>query len=115
MIVGLEHNDFTFYSIRKNSSHLKLLTAHSVLFLLARSLIHSACAVRGCNCCGIGAVNYGREWLSHSQGPLWWLRQRRKVNGVCFTSWGPMEREECRGPQCRPTASGLLGHMDTTL
>lgn len=24
MIVGLEHNDFTFYSIRKNSSHLQL-------------------------------------------------------------------------------------------
>lgn len=23
MIVGLEHNDFTFYSIWKNSSHLK--------------------------------------------------------------------------------------------
>lgn len=46
MIVGLEHNDFTFYSIRKSSSHLKLLTAHSVLFLLACSLIHSVCAVR---------------------------------------------------------------------
>lgn len=60
MIVGLEHNDFTFYSIRKNSSHLKLLMAHSILFPLARSLIHSVFVVQGCNCCGIGAVNYGR-------------------------------------------------------
>lgn len=67
--MGLEHNDFTFYSIQNNSSHLKCLMARSVLLLLAPSLIHSVCMVQGCNCCGIGAVNYGREWLSHSQGP----------------------------------------------
>lgn len=69
MIAGLEHNDFTFHSVSKKSTRLRVLMAHSVLFLLARPLIHSVCVVQGCNWCGIGAVNYGREWLSHSQGP----------------------------------------------
>lgn len=66
MIVGLKHNDYTFYSIPKNSSRLQLLMARSVF---VPSLIHSVRVAQGCNCRGIGVVNYGREWLRHSQGP----------------------------------------------